>query len=55
MSFQPNEQELFSRLACFEEQALGHSSIATTERYVNSTLVLDHAATDKWAEKLMRG
>ncbi|GAB4549995.1 MAG: tyrosine-type recombinase/integrase [Anaerolineae bacterium] len=30
-------------------QALGHSSIATTERYVNSVLELDRAATDIWA------
>jgi integrase len=33
-------------------QALGHSSIATTERYVNSALELDHAATDIWANTL---
>lgn len=30
-------------------QALGHSNIATTERYVNSVLELDKAATDIWA------
>jgi integrase len=33
-------------------QALGHSSIATTERYVNSVLELDRAATDIWANSL---
>ncbi|MBX3063114.1 MAG: tyrosine-type recombinase/integrase [Anaerolineae bacterium] len=33
-------------------QSLGHSSIATTERYVNSVLELDHAATDIWANIL---
>ena len=33
-------------------QALGHSNIATTERYVNSVLELDHAATDIWANIL---
>ncbi len=33
-------------------QALGHSSIATTERYVNSVLELDRAATDIWAGTL---
>lgn len=33
-------------------QALGHSSIATTERYVNSVLELDRAATDIWANML---
>jgi integrase/recombinase XerC len=33
-------------------QALGHSSIATTERYVNSALELDRAATDIWANVL---
>jgi site-specific recombinase XerD len=33
-------------------QALGHSSIATTERYVNSVLQLDRAATDIWAASL---
>jgi len=33
-------------------QALGHSNIATTERYVNSALELDHAATDIWAGTL---
>ncbi len=33
-------------------QALGHSSIATTERYVNSALELDRAATDIWANTL---
>ncbi|MEP7284180.1 MAG: tyrosine-type recombinase/integrase [Chloroflexota bacterium] len=33
-------------------QALGHSNIATTERYVNSVLELDHAATDIWAGTL---
>jgi site-specific recombinase XerD len=33
-------------------QALGHSSIATTERYVNSVLELDRAATDIWASLL---
>jgi integrase len=33
-------------------QALGHSNIATTERYVNSVLELDEAATDLWADTL---
>ncbi len=33
-------------------QALGHSNIATTERYVNSVLELDRAATDIWANLL---
>lgn len=33
-------------------QSLGHSSIATTERYVNSALELDRAATDIWANVL---
>ena len=33
-------------------QTLGHSNIATTERYVNSVLELDHAATDIWAGTL---
>ena len=33
-------------------QALGHSNIATTERYVNSVLELDRAATDIWANVL---
>jgi integrase len=33
-------------------QSLGHSSIATTERYVNSVLELDRAATDIWANVL---
>ncbi len=33
-------------------QALGHSNIATTERYVNSVLELDRAATDIWANTL---
>src|SRR5258707_2531301 len=33
-------------------QSLGHSNIATTERYVNSVLELDHAATDIWADTL---
>lgn len=33
-------------------QSLGHSSIATTERYVNSVLELDRAATDIWANML---
>lgn len=33
-------------------QSLGHSSIATTERYVNSVLELDRAATDIWAGML---
>jgi integrase len=33
-------------------QTLGHSNIATTERYVNSVLELDHAATDIWANLL---
>ena len=33
-------------------QSLGHSSIATTERYVNSVLELDRAATDIWANSL---
>ena len=33
-------------------QSLGHSNIATTERYVNSVLELDHAATDIWANTL---
>lgn len=36
-------------------QALGHSNIATTERYVNSALELDHAATDIWANMLDGG
>lgn len=35
-------------------QSLGHSSIATTERYVNSVLELDRAATDIWANVLDR-
>ncbi len=40
--------------ATFEliRQSLGHSNIATTERYVNSALELDHAATDIWADAL---
>lgn len=40
--------------ATFEliRQSLGHSNIATTERYVNSTLELDNAATDIWADAL---
>ncbi len=40
--------------ATFEliRQSLGHSNIATTERYVNSTLELDNAATDIWANAL---
>ncbi|HVO42989.1 MAG TPA: tyrosine-type recombinase/integrase [Aggregatilineales bacterium] len=33
-------------------QTLGHSNIATTERYVNSVLELDHAATDIWGDLL---
>ena len=33
-------------------QTLGHSNIATTERYVNSVLELDEAATDLWAGTL---
>jgi integrase len=33
-------------------QSLGHSNIATTERYVNSVLELDQAATDIWADTL---
>lgn len=33
-------------------QSLGHSNIATTERYVNSVLELDRAATDIWANSL---
>jgi integrase len=33
-------------------QALGHSNIATTERYVNSVLELDNAATDIWSGTL---
>jgi integrase/recombinase XerC len=33
-------------------QTLGHSNIATTERYVNSVLELDRAATDIWANLL---
>jgi integrase/recombinase XerD len=33
-------------------QTLGHSNIATTERYVNSVLELDRAATDIWAGTL---
>jgi integrase len=33
-------------------QSLGHSSIATTERYVNSVLELDRSATDIWANLL---
>ena len=36
-------------------QALGHSNIATTERYVNSVLELDHAATNIWANVLDEG
>jgi site-specific recombinase XerD len=36
-------------------QSLGHSSIATTERYVNSVLELDRAATDIWANALDEG
>lgn len=36
-------------------QALGHSNIATTERYVNSVLELDRAATDIWATMLDEG
>jgi site-specific recombinase XerD len=31
-------------------QALGHSNVTTTERYVNSALELDRGATDIWAE-----
>jgi len=40
--------------ASFEliRQSLGHSNIATTERYVNSALELGHAATDIWADVL---
>ncbi len=40
--------------ASFEliRQSLGHSNLATTERYVNSALELDHAATDIWADAL---
>lgn len=40
--------------ASFEliRQSLGHSNVATTERYVNSALELDHAATDIWADVL---
>ncbi len=40
--------------ATFEliRQSLGHSNIATTERYVNSTLELNNAATDIWADAL---
>ncbi len=40
--------------ATFEliRQSLGHSNIATTERYVNSALELDNAATDIWADAL---
>lgn len=34
-------------------QSLGHSSIATTERYVNSVLELDQSATDIWATSLI--
>jgi len=33
-------------------QALGHSNIVTTERYVDAELELDHAATDIWAEAI---
>lgn len=33
-------------------QALGHASITTTERYVNSALELDRSATDIWAQTL---
>lgn len=33
-------------------QSLGHSNIATTEHYVNSTLELDHSATDIWSDAL---
>ncbi len=33
-------------------QSLGHSNIATTERYVNSVLELDRAATDIWANTI---
>lgn len=33
-------------------QSLGHSNIATTERYVNSVLELNNAATDIWSEVL---
>jgi len=33
-------------------QSLGHSNIATTERYVNSALELERAATDIWANLL---
>lgn len=36
-------------------QSLGHSSIATTEHYVNSKLELDRAASDIWAEALEQG
>lgn len=44
----------FEAGASFEliRQSLGHSNIATTERYVNSALELDHAATDIWADVL---
>jgi site-specific recombinase XerD len=40
--------------ASFEliRQSLGHSNVTTTERYVNSALELDHAATDIWADVL---
>lgn len=30
-------------------QVLGHSNLATTERYINAVLELDRAATDIWA------
>lgn len=36
-------------------QSLGHSNIATTERYVNSALELERAATDIWANLLDEG
>jgi len=44
----------FEAGATFEliRQSLGHSNIATTERYVNSALELDQAATDIWADAL---
>jgi site-specific recombinase XerD len=44
----------FEAGASFEliRQSLGHSNIATTERYVNSALELDQAATDIWADAL---
>ena len=44
----------FEAGASFEliRQSLGHSNITTTERYVNSALELDHAATDIWADVL---